>query len=331
MKKTHLLAILTLAATPAFLHAQTTNYSDIVGYTTTTIKGRGSSGQPTFMSFVPVNLTKAPVFTGTAAAVGTSVNLNGANLTGSLGPTGGYPTHYLVIRSGSGEGYVSDIVSATSTTVTTVDDLSPVCPSATQVAIVPHTKLSDVLGTGASVLVAGGSAATSADNVLLVDSTGAFKTYYYKTGIGAGWKTAANGDATSIIVYPGESILVNRRQTADSAAIVQTGIVPPNSTKTVIEGSGKLTAVASGVPISITLTNLTSVLAGGSAASSADNVLVINPTTGKLDTLYYKTGIGSGWKTSANANADTTADLSNGFVVKRRSVTNAVFSQTKTW
>jgi len=331
MKKTNLFAILTLAATPAFLHAQVTSYSDIVGYTTTTVKGRGSSGQPTFMSFVPVNLTKAPVFTGSATAVATTVNLTGASLTGSFGPTGGYPTHYVVIRSGSGEGYVSDIVSATSSTVTTADNLSSFLATSQSVAVIPHIKLSDVLGTGASVLVTGGSAATSADNVLLVDSTGAFKTYYYKTGIGAGWKTAANADATSLIVYPGEAILVNRRQIADSAAIVQSGTVPPHSVKTVIDGSGKLTAVASGVPISVTLPNLTSVLAGGSAASSADNVLVINPTTGKLDTLYYKTGIGAGWKTSANANADTTADISNGFVVKRRSTTSAVFSQTKSW
>jgi hypothetical protein len=331
MKKTNLLAFLTLAATPALLHAQTTVYSDIVGYTTTTIKGRGSSGQPTFMSFVPVNLTKAPVFTGSATAVATTINLAGASLTGSFGPIGGYPTHYLVIRSGTGEGYVSDIVSATSSTVTTADDLSSFLAASQSVAVIPHIKLSDVLGTGAQVLITGGATISAADNVLLVDSTGAFKTYFYKTGFGGGWKSAANADASSLVVYPGEAILVRRRQTADSAAIVQTGIVPPHSVKTVIDGSGKFTAVASGVPTSVTLTNLTSVLTGGATVSSADNILVINPTTGKLDTLYYKTGFGGGWKNSLNANADTAADISNGFIVKRRSGTSAVFSQAKTW
>ena len=37
MKKTNLFAILTLATAPALLHAQTTNFSDIVGYQTSTI------------------------------------------------------------------------------------------------------------------------------------------------------------------------------------------------------------------------------------------------------------------------------------------------------
>jgi hypothetical protein len=37
MKKNNLLAILALAASPAFLHAQTESYSDIVGYQTITL------------------------------------------------------------------------------------------------------------------------------------------------------------------------------------------------------------------------------------------------------------------------------------------------------
>jgi len=167
-------------------------------------------------------MLKPSVFIGAGSASGTTVTLTGANLT-AVGPSAGYPTHFLMIKSGTGAGYFSDVTSFTSTSVTLADDLSSFITSDTSLAVIPHYKLSEVL------------------------------------------------------------------------------------------------------------TNLTSVLAGGSAASSADNVLVINPTTGKLDTLYYKTGIGAGWKTSANANADTAADISNGFVVKRRSTTNAVFSQTKSW
>jgi len=300
----------------------------IVGFNTTTIKGTGSSGQSSFASFVPVNLSKAPVLKGAATAAGTTITISGASITTNLNPSAGYPSHYLLINTGTGAGLLSDITAYTSSTVTTADDLSTYLSTPATVSIITHIKLSDVLGTGAGLLIAGGSSATVADNIQLVDSSGALKVYYYKTGIGAGWKTAGNADATGLVVYPNESILVIRKQLSN-ISVTQTGTVAANTTKSTI--AQNLNSVASGFPLSVTLSNLTPVLAGGTSASGADNVLLVNPTTGKLDVVYYKTGIGAGWKNSANANADTTKDISDGFLVKRKSATPTVFTQTATW
>ena len=88
---------------------------------------------------------------------------------------------------------------------------------------------------------------------------------------------------------------------------------------------------ASGAPVSLKLSDLTSVAAGASTAASADNVFVIDSANGQLKAFYYKTGVGAGWKTSANANADVNTDLADGFVFLRRSATSTTLGQAKTW
>ena len=330
MKKTNLFAILTLAAIPAFLHAQTTSYSDIVGYTTTVVKGTGSSGSSQYFSFVPIQLQKDKVFQGSASASATTVTLSGANLTsGALNTVASYPTHYLLLTSGANAGLASDISSNTTSTVTTVDDLSASINAGASVAIVPHIKVTDVLGVSGSQKIAGGSTASVADNIYLVGADGNLKTFYYKTGVGAGLKTSANADATGLVVYPGESILVGRKVTSDTAGIVQTGLVPTSDVKSVFT-QGYSTA-ASGAPVPLKLSDLTSVAAGASTAATADNVFVIDSANGQLKAFYYKTGVGAGWKTSANANADVNTELSDGFVFLRRSATSTTLGQAKTW
>jgi hypothetical protein len=44
--------------------------------------------------------------------------------------------------------------------------------------------------------IAGGGTVSAADNVYLINpATGALEAFYYKTGLGAGWKTAAGATA----------------------------------------------------------------------------------------------------------------------------------------
>ena len=314
---------LVLCFSLSLIQAQSVS-TPIVGFNTTTIKGTGTSGQPSFASFVPVNLAKAPVLKASATALGTTVTFAGSTISSNLNPSDGYPSHYLLLNTGSGAGLLSDITSYTSSTVTTADDLSTYLTTPATASIIPHTKLSDVLGTGAGLKITGGSSVNAADNVQLVDATGNMKVYYYKSGIGAGWKSSSNSDATGSVVYPNESILVFRKQTSN-VSVTQTGSVAEQATKAVINQN--LNGISSGFPVAMTLSNLTSVLAGGTSVGGADNVLVANPTTGKLDVVYYKTGIGAGWKTSANVNANATQDISDGFVVKRRSSSQAILTQ----
>jgi hypothetical protein len=324
MKKLNVTLAILVAAVMAG-NAQTVT-SDIVGYQTSTIAGKGSGSS--FLSFVPNNLAKAAIHTGAGTAASTVVTLAGASLSGSIGPVSGVPTHYLLVKTGTGAGFVSDVTAFTAGSVTIADDLSSSIPAGTQVAIVPHNKLTDILGTTTGLLVTGGSTVTAADNVYLVDATGALKIYYYKTGPGAGWKTNSGADATATIVYPGESIIVSRKQTAP-VSVVTVGQVASEQTKAVF--TQNMNSACSGAPVGLTLSSLYPSISGGSTVSAADNVFLINPTTGALDIFYYKTGVGAGWKTSTGATADATRDISSGYLVQRKSATAAVLTQTKTW
>ena len=301
-------------------------YSDIVGYQTSTIAGKGSGSS--FLSFVPNNLSKSAIYTGSASASGTMITFPDASLTGTLGPVSGVPTHYLLVKSGTGAGFVSDVTAFTAGSVTTADDLSSSITAGTTVSIVPHTKLTDILGTTTGLLITGGASVTAADNVYLVDSTGTLKTYYYITGIGAGWKNSSNVDATATIVYPNESIIVSRKQTAP-VSVVTLGYVVSEQAKIVF--SQNVNSACSAAPIAITLGSLYPTISGGANVSAADNVYLINPTTGALETFYYKTGIGAGWKTSSNATADANRDISGGYLVQRKASTAAILTQSKTW
>jgi hypothetical protein len=326
MKKLNVALAIFVAAVMAG-NAQTVT-SDIVGYQTSTIAGKGSGSS--FLSFVPNNLAKAAIHTGAGTAAGTVVTLAGASLSGSIGPVSGVPTHYLLVKTGTGAGFVSDVTAFTAGSVTTADNLSSSIPAGTTVSIVPHNKLSDILGTSTGLLIQSAGTAGSADNVYLVDSTGALKSYYYKTAPGAGWKTTTGGDATATIVYPTESILVASKQVAP-VSVVTVGSVASEQTKVVF--TQKFNSACSGAPVGLKLSDLTATVAAGGTAGAADNVYVINSTTGGLDTFYYKTAPGAGWKTAAGANVTdaTTKDISAGFLVQRRSATPAILTQAKTW
>ena len=79
MKKTNLFAVLALAATPAFLHAQTTNYSDVVGY----VKDSFNTNSDTI---VTLQLQRPSELTGAVSSVSDSgsssiLTLSSASLT----------------------------------------------------------------------------------------------------------------------------------------------------------------------------------------------------------------------------------------------------------
>jgi len=321
MKKLNLsLAILALAAIS--VNAQTAVNSDIVGYQNLTIKG--SNGGASVFSFVPVQLSKAPAFVGLGSANGVVVTLTG----GTVGDVTALP-HYLIIKSGSGVGYISDVVSSSSTTVTTAEDLSSYITTGTSVAVVPHVLLADVFG-AAGTLVLGGGTAESADMVYLVGSDGTFKAYYYKNvGFGQGWKSAPTGlTEATVPVYPNESILVERRAAGDTAALTQVGTVAQDSKSVYTPG---FNSGASAYPSMMALSALQAVVQGGTA-DTADTIYLVNSPSGQLSPFYYKNvGFGQGWKdASTGLTVDgTTIDISGGFVLERKQNSNAVLAQTK--
>ena len=72
-----------------------------------------------------------------------------------------------------------------------------------------------------------------------------------------------------------------------------------------------------------------SVLSGGTAAT-ADQVYLVDSSTGQLKAYYYKTGLGAGWKdASSGVAANTSTDIGEGFVIQRIGSSPAVLSQPK--
>lgn len=309
---------------PLAASSQSTNYSEVVGYQTSSIKG---SPTGSYFNFVPVQLAKPSVFTGSASASGTTVNLTGA----SLGDVTSLP-HYLIVKSGSGVGFISDIVANTTTNVTTADDLSTSIPANTSVSVVPHVLLTDVLGTASNLVVQGGGTATTADLVYLVAADGSFTPYYFKdSGFGQGWKNASTGNTENVVpVYPSESILVERKTATDVTALTQVGTVANTDMKMVYPTG--FTASASGFPSSLTLSSLTAVVQGGGTADAADLVYLINSGTGQLTPYYYKnSGFGLGWKdASSGLTVDpATIEIGTGFIIERKQPSSTTLSQNR--
>jgi hypothetical protein len=193
MKKTNLLAILTLAATPAFLHAQTTSYSEVVGYNTLSFPAGNSAHTATFI--------KSNLFQGAASSkTANSLTVSSASF-GSLGPVSGLPTHYVKITSGALQGYVFDILSNTATSVT-VDGSLTFAEATPSFVIRPHVKASDLFAGNTSL-------APGSDTVTLFNENGTSSVLLWVGSDSAtGWVDPVTEAVVDGVVYPGQGFVL---------------------------------------------------------------------------------------------------------------------------
>jgi hypothetical protein len=222
MKKTNLLAVLALAATPAYLHAETTSYSEVVGYQKMTLPSGGKAIAPTFV--------KSNVFQGSATISGSTVTVAANALSGlSLGPTGfsnraNYPKYYAeVVQTDSPYyGYNFDISSANTSSSFTSGNIPAGLTGSVTIAIRSHVTLADL----SPAALADGDSVTIAN-----DPTGALTVYYVFSGgwIGADFDTSK--DFSHVIIPPGNG-LVYSGQSGSDLNITVTGTV--KSTPTVV-------------------------------------------------------------------------------------------------
>ena len=201
MKKTHLLAVLTLAATPAFLHAQTTSFSDVVGYNKSSFPA-GTSGHG-------VGFVKPAVFTGSASKLSvSSISVSGLVVANnSLAPSGGLPTHYVEITTGANEGLNADILSNTGTTLVLDADLTNV-GSTENIVIRPHVKASDVFAGNTSL-------GDFSDTLLVYNSDGTTFSLLRDSTSSTGWIDPNTFAAADIVIYPGQGFLLNASSPGD--------------------------------------------------------------------------------------------------------------------
>jgi len=213
MKKINLL-IGTFLTTVALSHA-VDSYSDVVGYSKSSFPA-GTSGHG-------VGFVKAAIFTGSATKLSSSsITVNGlTSANNSLAPSGGLPTHYVEITSGTNEGLNADIVSNTGTTVVLDADLSNV-GSTEQIVIRPHVKASEVFA-------GNGSLVDYTDTLLVYNADGSTFTLLRDSTAPSGWVDPNLFTPADVVIYPGQAFLLS---TSASGSFTTSGLV--KSTATVI-------------------------------------------------------------------------------------------------
>jgi len=215
MKKTNLLAVLALAASSFYLHAQSTVSTPVVGFEKKSFP-IGSTAQG-------VGFVLAAQFQGTASSV-TANNLSTASSSFSANayaPVGGLPSHYIQITSGPQTGLVVDIIGNSATTLNvSTGDLSSVSGTTPSFVVRPHL-------TAAQLFQGNTSLGDYSDTLLVYNSDGTSTTILRDSSSSTGWVNPETLSPQNLIIYPGQGFLLN---TQGEGNFTVTGLVNPTQT-----------------------------------------------------------------------------------------------------
>jgi hypothetical protein len=296
MKKNHLIAVLALAATPAFLHAQTTSYSSIVGYSKVDVAAGGGVVAPVFV--------KAAVFSGSATVSGQTFS---GSFSTSLNPTSftdrpNYPTHYVEITSGPNEGAVFDVQSAGPSGISTSGIPAGLSGQTVSIAVRPHVTLGDVASASAGL-------ADFSDAITVYRENNIKSSYIYTTSgvVGDDYSTPSD----HVVIYPGYAVMFN---TIGNSTFTLSGEV--KTTKTQVPLFAGETLIAPLDPQggkNVSQLNLAGALEGYTDAIS------LVSTTGDLSlNSFYSDGATDMLDenyTPVDATTDKVVNAGNGFIV----------------
>ena len=303
-----------------------------------------TAGQPLF---VGASLARPPVKKGwlaadvaaTATTFTTANSANDLNMFNSLsvetGPedgSGATPltdNHYVVeITSGPSTGLIK-IVTAFGSNQITVNGGLPALTLGTTFTLRKDLTLATLFGNAdsANALTQSGltsnTTAGSADVVSIIDSTGAWKKYFFRAGTGWRLTTARTGsDRSNVRVSLGTGVLINP---ATTKTITLSGEY--RGTRSRVSLINQATIVANPYPVATTLaeTDLATSLARNNTAGNSDELRFLE--NGAFVNYFARSGTGVnspsgvaylGFKPSLNrlaANVDTTKSLAAGGAV----------------
>ena len=302
MKKTNIIAILALAATPAFLHA-VDSYSDVVGY--------NKISAPLGSSFQSFNFVNQSAYKGSIGSVsGATLSLNGMSgvsadqwgTTDGLpdGEPAGIPQYYLEVTSGEFAGYNFDIVSNTTSQVT-LDSAPPSGVLGASVEVRRHITLGQI-AIGSSGLT------SNVDSATIFNPDGSQLDVSWD---GTNWIDLNNfvyGDL--YVIYPGTGFVLN---TASQVNLNNTGLV--KKTPTVVPVfPGAVNLVSTMKPQVGTSVTLGGANFGQYLSKNTDTLSTFKTVSGQLqvdnDALMWTDGDipGSGIWADLNLYVDATAN-----------------------
>jgi len=190
------------------------SYSDVVGYEKKSFVA-GTTGHG-------VGFVQAAKYQGVATSVSAnSLTVSGASFTSNqFAPSGGLPSHYIQITSGSQTGLVIDITGNTSTQLNVgTGDLSSVTGTPSFV-IRPHVKVSTLFQGNTDL-------GDYSDTVTVYREDGSTVTLLRDSSSATGWLDSFTFNAADEVIYPGQAFLLS---TSAAGNFTVTGVVNPSST-----------------------------------------------------------------------------------------------------
>lgn len=311
------------------LLAQTTVSTPIVGFTTLPV--RGKSGINNTLSFISLNLSRAKAFSG---IVGTK-SLNGSGQTVISFNTPVFTAnqfntstnkHFFQVKSGANDGLVSEIVGTATDSITLADNLDSVLDNGvTSFDVIPYWTLVTALPSGAGLKT--GTSATVADTVTIIDPvSGSGNAYFYHSTANQ-WRRGST-DSSHVIIPPGSGLMVTRKDPSQVnvqiAGQVRTGPVQADIAAGPSSGV-RQSFVANPFPLdSKTLAqsglftgNSSTGVVGGTSATTADNVIIVDPNTGAINTYFYNTSVNQ-WRRGSTDSSSVTIPDGAAVIISRK-------------
>lgn len=320
MKKLQFSLILFSLLGAAFAQAQVT--TGPVGFTTINVAGNGGSGQPAY-TFATLGMYNAVSFQSTTTSTGGSSTLVDTSATwadNAYNGAGGAVSYFVEIISGTGSGTTYDITATTaaSQSLTLSQPLIAGVASGDSYRIRPHWTIASVFGATNQNGLSGGNSSTADQILIFSNATQGYSTYYYQTsGIGGvGWRRsgAPTLDASATVLYPDDGFIIARNQSANTSLTI-TGSVKTGQSYIPVPFGYNLLGNVYGTSMTLTSSNLytgnSSTGVAGGNSSTADQILIWNPSTTGYDTYYYQTsGIGgTGWRKSGSPTVDASGSV----------------------
>jgi uncharacterized protein (TIGR02597 family) len=330
MLRTFQLGVL-MAIGAAVVHGQTQTQTAVVssapvGFMKVTIKGKGSGSGANFVGAPFVREAAYTGYLNEGPVVANGLADDDANwATGELDTSPVAASHYVEIVNSTNTdaiGLLSDIVSHTSNTLTTADDLSAWLVGGEQFCIREHHTLSSLFGATNGVgLEQGTNDSADTISILRPGENAAFSTYYYRDAQlgGTGWRSSSNPftNEQDRSVRPTDGLYIQRSASTD-VTVVMHGEVRQTPAKVVVQpglnmistmapvtdasstGGGKVT-LGWAASESLIPSGLGGVLGQGDS-STADTVSIFSGS--QFKTYYIKDSTsplgGTGWRSVAN-------------------------------
>lgn len=239
--------------------------------------------------------------------------------------------YWIEITNGSGTtmGMWTDIVSNTTDTITTADNLnSLVTAGTTTVKIRAHQTVASFLGATNSAGLVAGAELTAADVVVIVDPATQNQTniYFSNDPDAPGWLDAGGTDHSADVIAPGQGVIIKHRSTNTTFTVV--GHVKTGQTVVAVEAGNNVICPSLATGVTVGSSGLTSVITPGAELTAADTVAFYQSGVGKV--IYLSNDPDApGWLDAGGAIDYTTTLLpeTTAFLLKN-TVNTAAFNVT---